>query len=212
MCSPMAAIGIAGAAMSMAQNYMVYQANQDAEADWMEYQRQKRTEEFARQDELRGKAEAARQQSMEAMAPEEQQQVVDQETERLKGYYGYQEPEEISIGDKLLSGQMQMDDTVSQDRARTIAEATQEANKRIAAMARQGAYTGSMYGLGTRNPLEFAKSGQGIELSGNKRGGSLGVYNIAKNVNPVRYQKGFDLGGAISGLGKAAFAPISMGV
>ncbi len=209
MCSPLAAavgLGLAGSAVSYAQSANLANKNRRAEEDWLNYQRDKRQEEYTRQDEQRQKANQARQDALDPFSQEQQQATQQAESDRFFDYITGKDDrpdsEEQSISDRLLSGNtFKSGEYVKNRNLASVKEATEEANRRLRGYANIGAYGQSFGGLGRENLNRLAESGNYIDLAGNKRRGSLTAYGAEKNVDPIRYQPGMDIGSMIGGLG-----------
>jgi hypothetical protein len=198
MCDPMSIIGI-GLSIGMAA--MQYSAQQDmaskqqaANDAWVSYQRRESNAENMRQENLRQKAEAAREGSLSELTPEKQTAAQENEQSRLEKVLT---PEDLanlaagkteSVNDKLLSGQQTMAADVKGNIANSLAKAAQEARSRISALAAVQSYGGSQYGLTNRANSIFNASGQDIRLAGDERQGSLAAYGVAKAVQPLQYQ------------------------
>jgi hypothetical protein len=198
MCDPMSIIGI-GLSIGMAA--MQYSAQQDmaskqqaANDAWVSYQRRESNAENMRQENLRQKAEAAREGSLSELTPEKQTAAQENEQSRLEKVLT---PEDLanlaagkteSVNDKLLSGQQHMAADVKGNIANSLAKAAQEARSRISALAAVQSYGGSQYGLTNRANSIFNASGQDIRLAGDERQGSLAAYGVAKAVQPLQYQ------------------------
>jgi hypothetical protein len=198
MCDPMSIIGI-GLSIGMAA--MQYSAQQDmaskqqaANDAWVSYQRRESNAENMRQENLRQKAEAAREGSLSELTPEKQTAAQENEQSRLEKVLT---PEDLanlaagkteSVNDKLLSGQQHMAADVKGNIANSLAKAAQEARSRISALAAVQSYGGSQYGLTNRANSIFNASGQDIRLAGDERQGSLAAYGVAKQVQPLQYQ------------------------
>lgn len=222
MCDPMSIIGI-GLSIGMAA--MQYSAQQDmaskqqaANDAWVAYQRREANAENLRQENLRQKAEAAREGALSELTPQKQTQAQEKEQARLEQVLT---PEDLanlaagktqSINDKLLSGQQDMAATVKTGVANRIAQAASDARDRINALAAVQSYGGSQFGLTNRANAIFNASGQDIRLSGDERQGDLAAYQVAKAVQPIQYQMtpspwggaaGALAGKAGSGLGSA---------
>ncbi|UQD96110.1 hypothetical protein [Bradyrhizobium japonicum] len=198
MCDPMSIIGI-GLTIGMAA--MQYSAQQEmaskqqaANDAWVAYQRREANAENMRQENLRQKAEAAREGSLSELTPEKQTKAQENEQSRLEQVLT---PEDLanlaagktqSVNDKLLSGQQSMAADVKANVAKSLASAAQEARTRINALAAVQSYGGSQFGLTNRANAIFNASGQDIRLSGDERQGALAAYGVAKQVQPIQYQ------------------------
>lgn len=197
MCDPLSIIAIGAsvgsAAMQMSQQQDLMNKQNAANDAWIAYQRRQSVAETARQEELRQKAEAARQGSLGELTAEKQKAAQATEQARLTGTLTPQETADMAAGrtqtlnDALLSGQAGGSMEVQQKIKGQLANAAQEARKRIAALAAIQSYGGSQFGLTNRANQLFNTSGQNIRLAGDERQGSLGAYGVEKAVEPIHY-------------------------
>jgi len=210
--SAIAAIGAIGSALysySVQQDVMSKQSR--ANADWVSYQRRKGEEEWARQEQARQRADAAREDTLNKLRPEAQKEAQGKEQERVTQDITPtdlldQHPELLQ--DKLLSGQKGASPIIQQDIADKITQASRDARARIANLATIQSYGGSQFGLQNRAQDLFNQSSADINLEGNIRRGSLGAYNVEKGVEPIRYQANNmlgGLGGALAGIAGKGF-------
>ena len=195
-----AAIGSAFMSYSQQQSLMSHQ--QQANQDWVSYQRRKGEEEWARQEEARRKAELSRESTLTKLAPEEQKKAQGDEQQRLTQDITPQDlldqhPELLQ--DKLLSGQKGASPIIQQDIADKITQASKDARTRIANLATIQSYGGSQFGLQNRAQDLFNQSSGDINLQGNVRRGSLAAYNVEKGVQPIQWQASPSPFGGIAG-------------
>jgi len=198
MCEPMA-IGIIGAVASAASSFANYQAQQDAmnkqeqaNAQWIAYQKRQRSEAWQREEQSRQQAEAARQSSLQEMEAGKQKAAQNKEEDRLKTDITPENlkpgPEGlVPVADELLRGTSGADPLVTQDLQKKINNAAAESRKRIANLATIQSYGGSQFGLQNRAQDLFNQSGQNIRLQGDIRQGNLGVLGVAANVEPEKF-------------------------
>ena len=88
----------------------------------------------------------------------------------------------------MLSGQNNAAAPVQQAIAGQINDATQAARQRIAALATIQSYGGSQFGLQNTVSNAFQTGNEQIDLLNNYRRGDLAAYQVAKNVEPLKYQ------------------------
>lgn len=198
MCDPVSAIGVIGALGAAGVNMSLQQDLTDkqnaANEQWIAYQKRQSAQETARQEELRLKAEAARQGSLGELTADKQKAAQEGEQARLTRTLTPEDVANMAAGnnqtlnDKLLSGQQGGAIEVSQAIKGQLAKAAGDARKRIAALAAVQSYGGSQFGLTNRANVIFNQSGQDIRLAGDERQGSLGAYGVEKAVEPLRYQ------------------------
>jgi hypothetical protein len=219
MCDPMSAIAAIGAIGSALYSYSVQEdlmsKQESANAQWAAYQRRKGQEEWARQEEARKRADAAREDTLNKLKPEEQKKAQGEEEQRVQQDITPtdlldQHPELLQ--DKLLSGQKGAAPIIQQDIADKITQASRDARARIANLATIQSYGGSQFGLQNRAQDLFNTSSADINLQGNIRRGSLAAYNVEKGVEPIKYQANNSLGGlggALAGIAGKGLAGAS---
>jgi hypothetical protein len=198
MCDPMSIIGLGAsvglAAMQASQQQELMNKQNAANDAWIAYQRRQSVAETARQEDLRRKADAAREGSLGDLTAGKQQGAQVAEQARLEKSLT---PEDLanmaagnqqSLNDRLLSGQQGGDPGVQAKIKGQLAKAAQDARSRIAALAAVQSYGGSQFGLTNRANTILNTSGQNIRLAGDERQGSLGAYGVEKAVEPLHYQ------------------------
>jgi hypothetical protein len=205
MCDPVTlsiastVVGAAGSAMNaMGQANAQKKQKQEVEI-WQEKQRANRNAENVRQEAMRKQAEAGRQKGVEDISIQSQQERQAAEEARLAASLAGDNPESdagvesggvpLSVADtSLLSGQQAGDATFQEAAAKKIGEATSNARKRIAAMAKVASYGGTAGGLATTNKEALARSGAAIDAQNEFRRGSLGAFGLERAVEPVQVQ------------------------
>ena len=200
MCDPLSLImGGLSAASSVASAVTQQNAQkkqEQANNQWMQFQRQQRLAENARQEDMRQKAELARQDTVQDLSPEAQQKAQAEEQSRLEGELGAKDSStaadkaagnQADVNAALLSGQSAGGQMFMQDMASRVSKATADARGRLKALAGVQSFGGTMGGLQTRNALELQQGEQGINLQNNFRQGSLGAYGAMQAVDPIQY-------------------------
>jgi len=212
MCDPISIIGLG---LSIGMAYANYSAQQemakqqeDANAQWVAYQRRKSQEFQARDEELRKNAEAARSGSLDELTAKKQTAAQENEQARLTDTLTPEETAAMAGGDpnviasRMLSGQQGANEETRGAIQGQIQQAAIDARKRIAALAAVQSYGGSQFGMTNRANTIFNTAGQDIRMAGNQRGGQLAAYNVAKQVEPIKIvQHGG--GSALGGLSTA---------
>lgn len=190
MCLPMgvlaAVAGIAGTAVQVASQMSVARKNEQAMNDWTAYQSRMRIDESRRQEDMRGRADKARQEGLQEIAPEAMVQTQANEADRLNEDLG-QAADKINVSDALLSGQQSGSQVFQDTLASKLSNAATEARQRIKALASLQAFGGSSGGLDYTTQKSLQDTGNRIDLENNKRGSSLGAYGAEKAVNPKQY-------------------------
>lgn len=217
MCDPISIIGLGLSIGMAAANYSAQQEmasqQQAANDQWVAYQRRQAQEYQARDEDLRKNAEAARTAALSELSPDKQKKAQESEQERLTTSLTPEELDamakgsKLAIDAKLLSGQQNTAEPVKAGIQQQIALASQEARKRIAALAAVQSYGGSQFGLTNRANTIFNTAGQDIRLASDERSGQLAAYNVAKSVEPIKivqYGGGSALGGLASAGAKVA--------
>lgn len=187
-----------------------------ANAAWRQYQQNQREREQARQDQLRQQAEGARSLTVEQMGADKQLADQGKEEARLNEIYN-QDPtvNQADINGALLSGQQNGGEVFKSDVASRLAQASVDARKRIAALARVNSYGSSFGGLQNRNSEVLATGDLGINTANNMRQGSLSAFNLAKGINPAQLPNQTDyasgIGSALAGVAGNAWGSYARG-
>jgi hypothetical protein len=200
MCDPLVggllgAIGsIASAGINYSQQQDMMNKQNDANAQWIAYQRQQSQEAFARDQENRAKAQTAMDTTQQQISANQQKTQQQTEQDRLNTALTPEQLAAQSSGDpnaiagQLLSGQKNAAAPVKAAIGQQIASAAQDARSRIAALATLQSYGPSQFGLTNYTNTAFQQGNQGIDLYNNYRRGDLAAYSVAKNVEPIKYQ------------------------
>jgi len=208
MCDP---IGMIGLAFSIGSQVMQMQAQQDvmnkqqqANDEWLAYQRSKSRAFDARQEQMRQKADLSRNKTLNELTGEKQQAGQEEEQKRLEGEMmptvdAQTAAASKNIGDTLLGDQA--GSKIQQHYADSLTNATREARSRMQNLAVVASTTGSQFGLANRANSLLGESQDDIRLQGDLRQGDLVAYGVAKAVEPVKYSIGSGAGaaGAIGG-------------
>lgn len=214
MCDPLVGGLIAGAAslgagaMQASAEADMQSKQQAANDQWVAYQNRIHQEQVTADEDARQKAEAARQQTLQKVTPQAQQQTVDTEAARLNTLYNQKNPyssTDISNpSTEALSGE-----TTGTGAAGFMGNLTQKVNQasslarqRIQNLATAGAYGGTFGGLATVDPINFQQGAQQIQLQSDIRQGNLKTYGVEQQVQPLKYA----LTGGTSALGGIANA------
>lgn len=210
MCDPIGMIGMAlsvgmQAAQASAQQEM-YNKQQAANEQWLAYQRRKARDENVRQEQMRLRAETARQGAEAQLSQPEQEKARQAEEQRLAGQYASPTLQRMEnpqlLGDMMIAGGPDsLSVEMKGDLAGKLAGAAREARQRIANLAAVTSYGGSQFGLANRANDVLGTSLGDIRLAAEERRGSLTAYGAEKGVEPLRYERtssGF--GGAAQGL------------
>jgi len=202
MCDP---IGMIGMAFSIGSQISQMQAQQDvmnkqqqANDEWLAYQRMKSRAFNAAQEGMRQKADTARVKSLNELTGEKQGAAQVEEQARLEGEFAPTVDAETAAkarpeGDQILGvggGR------ISQHYADALTTATRDARARMEDLATVASTTGSQFGLANRANSLLGESQDEIKLQGEFRQGNLLAYNVAKAVEPVKYAIGSGAGAA----------------
>lgn len=195
MCDPLSAIGLIGSIGGAFMNYSAQQsamsAQENANAQWVAYQRQQAREETARDEANRQKAQAAQQQTLTDLSAPKQVEAQQNEQGRLTNTLT---PDQLKgtdqqiVGDMLLSGQKNAAPQVTSALGASVTAAAQQARQRIAALATIQSYGGSQFGLQNTVNNALQTGNQAIDLASNYRRGDLAAYGVAKQVEPLKFQ------------------------
>jgi hypothetical protein len=197
----------------MQQQQEMASQQENANAQWVAYQRRQAQEFTKRDEDLRRNAEAARTGALSELDVKKQTAAQENEQARLTEALTPEDVAKMANGDpnaiasRMLSGQQGAADDVKAGIQGQIQQAAIDARKRISALAAVQSYGGSQYGLTNRANTILNASGQDIRLAGNERAGQLAAYQVAKQVEPIKitqYGGGSSLGGLSSGLAGAS--------
>jgi hypothetical protein len=203
-----------GLAFSIGSTMMQMQAQQDvmnkqqqANDEWLSYQRMKARQHDATQESMRQKADAARMKTLNDLSAEKQQEAQGEEKSRLEGEFMpertiEQQPLQSTTNDNALLGEG-VGSKVVQSYADAVTSASRTARERMQALATVNSTTGSQFGLANRANSLLGESQDAIKLQGDLRQGDLIAYGVAKAVEPVKYSIGSGAG-AFGGIGQAA--------
>jgi hypothetical protein len=201
----MALIGLVGSIASAGMSYMQQQSannmQQQANDEWVAYQKKQSSDEWQRQEEMRQKAENAREGAVNDMTSQKQTQAQGDEAKRVTDAIT---PDQLKqdtptlVGDRMLSGMQGGSQEFKDMFGDKITSAAQDARARIAALATMQSYGTSEFGLQNRSNQIFGDASNQINLQGNERQGSLGAYGAAKAVPPARVVTGSSAMGGIA--------------
>jgi hypothetical protein len=209
MCDPLTAVTIGGAVLSGAG--ALYEGSQaaaglaatqnaqnEANANWVAYQKRIHDEQAQQEDAARNKATAAQRDTLDKISPQAQTQTQQTEQQRLNSLYqtpgGGQASNIGTPSNLLLSGEQTGTQGATQnfmgDLTKQVSQATAAARQRISALATASSYGGSFGGLGTTVPIALAKGGNAINLQNAIRQGDLKTYGVEQQVQPIQYAVG----------------------
>jgi hypothetical protein len=226
MCDPLVGGLIAGA-VSLGAGAMQAQGQADmaskqqaANDQWVAYQQRIHQQQVMSDEAAREKADQARQETLQKVSPQAQQQTVTDEQARLNTLYNQKNPYSkadqtdpssyATSGEKTGPGSGSFMTNLTQK----VNEASQLARQRISNLATAGAYGGTFGGLATTTPIDFQQGAQQIQLQNDIRQGNLKTYGVEQQVQPLHYEMGSGttaLGGVATALAKIAGSGIGYG-
>lgn len=229
MCDPLVggliagAASIASAGIQQSQNEALAEKQQAANDQWVAYQTKIRREQAAAEDQARSAANQAREDTLQKVSPQNQQQEQLSEQQRLntqlnapQGTTSDGTPiDPNTVGSStLLSGQQTGNQQVQDSMTKQLNQATAQARGRIAALATAQSYGGSFGGLGNVVPQQFTQGGNYINMVNDIRQGNLKTYGVEQQVQPLTYTStgGNMFGGLATALGGLAGKGISAGM
>ena len=170
----------------------VMNKQQQANDEWLAYQRMKSRAFNAAQEGMRQKADTARVKTLNELTGEKQEAAQVEEQARLEGEYA------PTVDAKTAEGARPEGDQIlgvgggriSQHYADALTTATRDARARMEDLATVASTTGSQFGLANRANSLLGESQDEIKLQGEFRQGNLLAYNVAKAVEPVKYAIG----------------------
>jgi hypothetical protein len=226
MCDPLVGGLIAGA-VSLGAGAMQAQGQADmaskqqaANDQWVAYQQRIHQQQVTADEAARQQAENARQQTLQKVTPEAQQQTVTDEQKRLNTLYNekspYSQADQSNPASYATSGETTGPGSGSfmSNLTQKVNEASQLARQRISNLATAGAYGGTFGGLSTTTPIAFQQGAQQIQLQNDIRQGNLKTYGVEQQVQPLHYEMGSGtqaLGGIAGALAKIAGSGIGSG-
>lgn len=196
---------VAGAAgtlsNAMGQSAAAAKQQRDYEA-WAAQQHANRVAANIKDEQDRQQAEAARQQGLQQLSPDNQAATQKAEQDRLTKYLqgdpnqpasttstpGATAPSTpTSVTDDIMARNSNVTDPyLKSDLATKLNAASAAAKARIAALAGVSSYGGSSGGLDQLTSRALQTSGQGIDLANEFRKGDLGVLATEQAVNPIQ--------------------------
>jgi hypothetical protein len=207
--------------MDMQGRQKAQQQQQQNLNNWYLYQALIRNQEFQRQAGFRNAADSSRLDTLNMDVSNIGQKAKQAaEADRLRGAYSQgtiaaapsASDASIQAGTQqgALTGQSGGDAEFTSHLARSLNNAASSARDRIAALADFSSYGDSFKGLGTENPMAFARSAADINMNNNFRKGSLQAFGVEKQIQPQQVQyrgspgaMGLNaLGGLLGGMGK----------
>ena len=154
MCDPITGIMAALSIGSGVMNYMGQQSamkkQEQANREWVAWQRQQSQEAWARDQANRGQAEEARQKTLIDLSAGSQKAQQISEEARLQGELTpgiLKQGEEAIAGDMLLSGQKGAAPELQGAIGNQVTQAARDARQRIAALSAIQSYGGGEFGL-----------------------------------------------------------------
>jgi hypothetical protein len=201
MCDPISAIALAGSAIAAGVSYQGQQetqaAQQNANDQWVAYQRAAAATAAAKDAANREKAQAALSTAETKLSPANQQQTQQTAQTNLNTAMLAGSPAASDSNIQLLGGNS-ADTSVSTDMAQRVTNAAREAQGRIAALAGITSYGGGYNDMGSVANQNLANSADVINLTGNMRKGDTATLGVAQNVQPVQYKMGSDVAGTVA--------------
>ena len=172
-------------------------AQNQANDQWVAYQKRIHDQQAADEQAAREKATAAQQSTLAKIGPQAQEQTQSTEQQRLNTLYNQPGAGTAQgAGSPLLSGEGTGNQSTTNSIMSQINQATAQARQRIAALATASSYGGSFGGLGTTVPITLAQGGNAINLQNAIRQGNLKTYGVQQQVQPVQYAVGPGTGAA----------------
>jgi hypothetical protein len=209
MCDPISLIAAAGSVVSAGIGYMGEQSTMDAQQkandDWVASQQQQAAQARAADEAARQKAEAARQQTLSQVTPQAQTQTQQQASQTLvnqMGAYGTgpaSDPNTAVLGANVGDQGSPANPAITDQMARTITQATRDAQGRIQALANLQGYGGAFGSAAANVNTALAQGNQAIGLQSDIRQGIARTLGIAQQVPPVQYAQGQNIAGSLAG-------------
>jgi hypothetical protein len=213
MCDPISAIALAGSAVAAGVNYQgqqaTMQAQQNANDQWVAYQKSAAATAAAKDAANRQKATAAEQTTLNQVSPQSQEAnqataATNLNTQMLAG-----SPAAPDSNVAVLGGGDPADTSVTNDMAQRITSAARSAQGRIAALAGITSYGGGYGDMGQVAQQNISTGNEAIKLASDFRQGDTATLGIAQQVQPVQFTQGSNIAGtlasSLAGIAGSAF-------
>jgi hypothetical protein len=203
MCDPISAIALAGSALAAGVSYegqqQTVEAQNNANDQWVAYQKQAAATAAAKDAANREKASAAEQTTLGQVSPQSQEanQQAAQTSLNTQMLAGGPAAPDSNVA--VLGGGDPADTSVTDDMAQRVTAAARSAQGRIAALAGLTSYGGGYGDMGSTATNNIQTGNQAIQLASDFRQGDTNTLSIAQNVQPVKYAMGSDVAGTIAG-------------
>jgi hypothetical protein len=202
LCDPISALALAGSALAAGVSYQGQQATQQAQQqandDWVAYQRKAAADAAAKDDANRQKAQAALSGAEGALTPASQQANQQRAQADLTNQMLAGSPASSDVNTTALGLDKSADASITQDIGQRVTNAARDAQSRIAALAGLTSYGGGYNDMGSLASQALQNSQEGINLASDFRKGDTATLGIAQNVQPIHYQAGSDIAGTLA--------------
>jgi hypothetical protein len=202
MCDPISAIALAGSAVAAGVSYAgqqaTVQAQQNANDQWVAYQKSAAAAAAAKDAANRQKATAAEQATLQQVSPQNQQQTQQTAQADLTNQMMAGNPAAPGANVKVLGGGDPADTAVTNDMAQRITNAARAASGRIAALAGITSYGGGYGDMGQVAQQNIAQGNEAIKLASDMRQGDTATLGVAQQVQPVQFTQGSNIAGTLA--------------
>jgi hypothetical protein len=207
MCDPISLLAVAGSAVAAGVNYAGQQATvkaqQQANDDWVAYQRDKARKADVADEAMRQKSDQARQETLNQLTPDQQKATQQQAADTLNTQMlGADNPagdqNREALAGMVTPGADAQTQGVEADMASRVTEAARAARGRIKALANLTATGGGYGGMLDTAGRAITAGNQGIELQGNMRKGNTATLGVAQAVPVEQFAQGSNIAGSLA--------------
>jgi hypothetical protein len=202
LCDPISAIALAGSAVAAGVNYAGQQATveaqQNANDQWVQYQRTAAAAAAAKDEANRQKASAAEQQTLQQLSPQSQEATQQAAQANLNTQMLAGSPAAPDSNVAVLGGGDPANTAVTTDMAQRVTQAARAAQGRIAALAGLTSYGGGYGDMGQVAQSNISTGNEAIKLASDMRSGDTQTLGIAQQVQPVQFTQGSNVAGTVA--------------
>ena len=202
MCDPISAIALAGSAIAAGVNYAGQQATveaqQNANDQWVAYQKSAAATAAAKDAANREKATAAEQTTLNQVSPQSQEANQATAATNLNTAMLAGSPAAPNSNVSVLGGGDPADTSVTSDMAQRVTAAARAAQGRIAALAGLTSYGGGYGDMGQIAGQDISQGNEAIKMYSDFRQGDTSTLGIAQQVQPVQYTQGSNIAGTLA--------------
>jgi hypothetical protein len=195
-------LSLVGSVGAAGLNYMGQQQTQEAEQNandqWVAYQKQAAATAQAKDAANRAKATAAEQTTLNAVSPQSQEANQQAAAGNLNTAMLAGGPAAPDANVAVLGGGDPSNTAVTNDMAQRITGAARAAQGRIAALAGMTSYGGGYGDMGQLASSAISTGNEGISLASDFRKGDTATLGVAQQVQPLAFTQGSNIAGTLA--------------